>query len=208
MVAALAVPLAYEVFRAGYFGTLVPLPALAKNATDAHWHRGFTYLLDTVRPCWLWLPGCVLVAVFALGIKRLTSRERIVVAAPAIIGFLLAGYVVRVGGDFMHARMLLLPAFALLLPAFVLPLGRVMFPAVVVLVGWTITIAWRVGDGKSHVTITHGIEDERVGYVHWIRRKHPIKPEPSSPRISHRRPPPPPCAMGSAGSSGNTAACP
>src|SRR5699024_2752372 len=32
-------------------------------------------------------------------------------------------YVLRVGGDFMHGRMLLLPLFALLLPVFVLPLN-------------------------------------------------------------------------------------
>ncbi|HSD87388.1 MAG TPA: hypothetical protein VLB44_07730, partial [Kofleriaceae bacterium] len=48
--AAIALPLGYEIFRAGYYGTLVPLPALAKGAGRAEWGRGYDYLRDFVDP--------------------------------------------------------------------------------------------------------------------------------------------------------------
>src|SRR3569832_330125 len=48
--AALALPLAYEVFRAGFYGTLVPLPALAKGASDTNWGRGREYLTCNLGP--------------------------------------------------------------------------------------------------------------------------------------------------------------
>lgn len=50
LVMGIALPFAYEVFRAGYYGTLVPLPALAKSASSALWGRGLAYALDYQRP--------------------------------------------------------------------------------------------------------------------------------------------------------------
>jgi arabinofuranosyltransferase len=43
---AAAVPLAYEVFRAGYYGLLVPSTALAKEASTSRWDQGVLYLRD------------------------------------------------------------------------------------------------------------------------------------------------------------------
>jgi arabinofuranosyltransferase len=172
-----ALPLAYEIFRAGYYGTLVPLPALAKSATDSEWSRGFGYLRDYNHPYVLWVPLAAVGALFAYVMrKRLVGkRELIVIAAPIATAVLDAIYVLRVGGDFMHARMLLVPTFALLLPAFVLPVRRFTVAAIAVLAGWAVTIAIATGDGESHVTGDSPLEDERVGYVLWTHHRNPIR---------------------------------
>jgi hypothetical protein len=48
MVWALALPVAYQIFRMGYYGSLVPNPALAKEASGARWGDGWNYLRETV----------------------------------------------------------------------------------------------------------------------------------------------------------------
>lgn len=60
-----ALPAAYEIFRAGYFGVLVPLPALTKEASDAVWTRGFAYFANFADPYRLWLPLMLLAALAA-----------------------------------------------------------------------------------------------------------------------------------------------
>ncbi|MFF8286053.1 hypothetical protein ACF06W_25505 [Streptomyces albus] len=54
--AAAALPCAYEIFRAGYYGVLVPLPALAKEASGTQWQFGWDYLRNTLDPYLLWIP--------------------------------------------------------------------------------------------------------------------------------------------------------
>jgi arabinofuranosyltransferase len=66
-------PAAYEVFRAGYYGLLVPLPALAKEAATTDLPRGAAYVWDFVVPYWLTWP---LVAVGALVAAGLFRRSR------------------------------------------------------------------------------------------------------------------------------------
>ncbi|PAZ15911.1 hypothetical protein CLM62_11170 [Streptomyces sp. SA15] len=126
-------PLAYEIFRAGYYGVLVPLPGIAKEAGASHWRRGAGYVQETLGPYWLWPVIPVLVAVLVLLLVR-TRRQRragdcarvsfAVLLAPIGAGLLLAGYVVRVGGDYMHARMILPALLLLLLPVLVVPADR------------------------------------------------------------------------------------
>ncbi len=48
--AAGALPGAYEVFRAGYYGHLVPLPAVTKEASRSLWGRGLGYVADLALP--------------------------------------------------------------------------------------------------------------------------------------------------------------
>ncbi|MFD9204111.1 hypothetical protein ACFWDP_38345, partial [Streptomyces anthocyanicus] len=55
--AAGALPVAYEVFRAGYYGHLVPLPAVTKEASQSLWGRGLVYLGDFTHPYLLWVPA-------------------------------------------------------------------------------------------------------------------------------------------------------
>ncbi|MGI5352743.1 hypothetical protein ACQEU8_31860 [Streptomyces sp. CA-250714] len=136
--AALALPVAYEVFRAGYYGVLVPLPAIAKEASGTQWEYGFGYLLNTLDPYVLWVPLGLLAAFGLYELVRARVRhapgrpapdartaDAALRGAPVLAGLLSAFFVVKVGGDFMHGRMVLPALFLVLLPVFLLPLGRV-----------------------------------------------------------------------------------
>ncbi len=116
-----AVPLAYQVFRMGYYGLLVPNTAVAKDASSTRFHQGFVYLADFTSPYRLWIPLLVLLVLFLLTASHLSRADAVRCAAAAGSGLLMALYVIAIGGDFMHARMLLPPMFALLLPAMLVP---------------------------------------------------------------------------------------
>jgi arabinofuranosyltransferase len=51
-----AVPLANQAFRMGYYALLVPNTAVAKEASGAKWGAGWRYLTDLIVPYALWLP--------------------------------------------------------------------------------------------------------------------------------------------------------
>ncbi len=135
------VPVAYQIFRMGYYGLLFPGTALAKDAAGNKWSQGWIYLTNFDQPYLLWLPA-LLLAVLALvllanrgrpwWIRRPTpygySRlARVVQSPPAVVifivvsGLLQALYWIRQGGDFMHGRVLLTPLFCLLAPVAVIP---------------------------------------------------------------------------------------
>jgi arabinofuranosyltransferase len=126
---ALALPLAYQIFRMGYYGSLVPNPALAKEASRARWSTGWDYMRRAVDPYVLWLPLILLVAgayVPFVRDQRAANRTRPLLIAAAFVtgGLLHALYTIRVGGDFMHARLLLPTLFALVAPVAVVPLAK------------------------------------------------------------------------------------
>ena len=54
-------PVAYEVFRMGYYGLLVPGTALAKDAAGDKWSQGMIYLSNFNGPYALWVPVLLLV---------------------------------------------------------------------------------------------------------------------------------------------------
>jgi arabinofuranosyltransferase len=174
--AGVALPLAYEIFRAGYYGTLVPLPALAKSASAAKWGRGFEYVIDYVVPYSFWLPLVAIIPLVALAIRTraFERRDLIVILAPIASGLLLALYVVRVGGDFMHGRLLLAPTFLLLLPALVWPVRKLTAASLALLAGWGIVTGYTRGQQPN--AWQPYVMDERNGYAHWTRSRHPIDP--------------------------------
>lgn len=140
---ALALPVAYQIFRMGYYGSLVPNPALAKEASRARWGEGWEYLRRTVDPYVLWLPlGLLALGAYIPLVRDFRARNRtrpiLVVVAFVIGGLLQAVYTVRVGGDFMHARLLLLSLFAFVAPVAVVPL-RKQYAAAFLVVPWVIT---------------------------------------------------------------------
>jgi arabinofuranosyltransferase len=121
----LLVPLAYQLFRMGYYAALEPNTALAKEAGSADWGRGWAYLKDFVRPYYLFVPVAVLLGFAAFQLRPLRKSSRaltVLVVAPPACAAIHALYIVRVGGDFMHARMLLPSLFAAMLPVAVVSL--------------------------------------------------------------------------------------
>jgi arabinofuranosyltransferase len=136
------VPVAYQIFRMGYYGLLVPGTALAKDATGSKWPQGFVYLANFNAPYLLWAPAILLVGLGAVvlvarggsqslrraaapgygRLRRLVHSPFAVVVFMLISGLLQALYWIRQGGDFMHGRVLLTPLFCLLAPIAVIPL--------------------------------------------------------------------------------------
>src|SRR6202008_1722728 len=126
-------PVAYEIFRMGYYGLLVPGTALAKDAAGDKWSQGMIYLSNFNAPYAVWVPVVLLVP---LGLLLMAARRRpaflrpvlapdygrlarAVQSPPAVVAFVLVSgllqglYWIRQGGDFMHARELLAPRFCL-----------------------------------------------------------------------------------------------
>ncbi|MEW5810579.1 MAG: flagellar motor control protein ZomB [Actinomycetota bacterium] len=136
------IPVAYQIFRMGYYGLLVPGTALAKDASGAKWDQGLIYLANFNRPYLLWAPAVLLIGLGLMVLllrgrprwaQRGTARQagwlaRTVQSPPAVVAFMLvsgllqAVYWIRQGGDFMHGRVLLTPMFCLLAPVAVIPL--------------------------------------------------------------------------------------
>ncbi|HEY3652162.1 MAG TPA: hypothetical protein VGL33_29610 [Streptosporangiaceae bacterium] len=102
------------------------MPALTKNAGESLWSRGFAYLAEFADPYFLWLP-LVVTTVLLVGLfQRLRTRrtDLVVAFAPVVAGVLHLVYVVKVGGDYMPARMLLPALFLVLLPILVVPRSK------------------------------------------------------------------------------------
>ncbi|MBI2943956.1 MAG: hypothetical protein HYY25_07120 [Candidatus Wallbacteria bacterium] len=176
------VPAAYQVFRMGYFAALVPNTALAKEAGLANWPQGWAYLLDTAGTYHLWAPLTVLAAWAGLELSRQSRTVRLLAAVPALGAFLSALYVVRVGGDFMHGRMLLPALFAALLPVSAVPWpaagarGRAGMAAAL-LAGWCLVcaVALRPASGGRFEAL--GVADERGFYVKMTGCENPVSAE-------------------------------
>lgn len=176
---AIAFPVAFEIFRAGYYGTLVPLPALAKSATHAEWERGFLYLLDVVRPYWLIIPIPALAAIGVYALRRVPASraDRIVAVTPIIAAVLVSIYILRVGGDFMHGRMWLTPLFLAALPATMLPFDRATAVPIGVVWLWAAVIGPVRNDHKNN-GVAWFTNDERLGYATWTGEWNPIDDAP------------------------------
>ncbi|WP_244976278.1 flagellar motor control protein ZomB [Nocardia huaxiensis] len=189
------VPIGYQIWRMGYYGLPYPNTAVSKDAGGAKWQQGFTYLGDFVGPYHLWLPLLIL-AVSAFVIVRPQRLSTPALRSPAMVvlvmlvsGVALTVYELRVGGDFMHGRMLLPQLFCLLLPVMVLPVRlsgnaahgnrvRWLVPAgVVITAAWALwacgTCAVQTGTSVG----ASGIVDERIYYVLGTGHDHPIRAE-------------------------------
>lgn len=168
LAAALPVPAAYEIFRMGYYGLLTPHTAVAKSAAGSNWSAGWTYLRDLVDAHWVYVPLAIAVLVGALlfrgGFRGGGMRGRRLAIALVCLGCALAHalYVLRVGGDFMHGRMLLLPLFALLVPLMAVPYNRAAGLAGAAVVAWA---ALAVARPPSVDESTYHLEDGSLGIV-------------------------------------------
>ena len=177
------VPLGYEVFRMGWFGLLVPNTALAKESSRAVWARGWGYLADLVEPYHLYVP--VLVCAALLGLTGWTARwdRRVLglVAVTLAAAAVSALYVVRVGGDFMHGRLLLPMVFQALCPVAVVPVLAgvawrrwVSAGLLAGLLAWCAVSATSLRISYPSAIGPDGFADERGVYVTASRTDNPV----------------------------------
>lgn len=179
---ALPVPAGYQIFRMGYYGLLTPHTAVAKSAGDAEWASGWNYVQDLADPYLLWLALALLVALGAVTLwrvsasapERVTGRARLRTPVAVTTLILVAGtihvlYVLRVGGDFMHGRMLLLPLFALLLPVALVPLSDLRNTSMrwdaITAVGLTAVCWWSVSTTLTGHPIDWETDYDELGIV-------------------------------------------
>lgn len=202
-------PVAYQIFRMGYYALLVPGTALAKDATGSKWHQGWIYLANFAGPYALWIPVLLLAVLVPLllvtrgnpwwirrsdprrGLARLVQSPTGVVAFMVFSGVVQAAYWTRQGGDFMHARVLLVPVFCVLAPVAVIPLvfpdgsrlsretGYWLAGAVGLVwlgvAGWSLWAANSPGMGVNATRIGYdGIIDERRFYSQATGQAHPL----------------------------------
>lgn len=187
---AAAIPVTVQVWRMGYYALLVPNTALAKEAFDTRWDQGWIYLMDFVEPYWLPVALAPVACFLVLLVRATTSlgaRWRLVaLVAGALVHAL---YIVRLGGDFMHARMLLPPLFALLVPVAVWPTtppwprrrsrafswsNRLLLGSLgtwALLCGFLLRVPY---EGRIDVS---GIADEVPYYRNLARHPNPVTPE-------------------------------
>lgn len=215
------VPLGYQIWRMGYYGLPYPNTAVAKDAGGAKWGQGFTYLWDLVGPYYLWVPLLVLLVAGVVAARGKpgapadpggrhaapdeqprwnVQRIRLWLRSPGAVvtlvlvsGFLLTVYALRVGGDFMHGRMLLAQLFLLLLPVAVVPIRlpagglrsstatdwsfAVVLFALLGAAGWALFAANTTAIKTGTKISSTGIVDERVYYVLNTGHDHPILAE-------------------------------
>ena len=175
----LALPVTYQLFRMGYFASLEPNTAIAKEAGASNWGRGWAYLKDFVGPYALLLPLLALfayVAIEARGSARIPRRLLLLGVAPVVCGLLHALYIVRVGGDFMHARMLLPSLFGVLLPVTVIVprAGGWRLAVALLVVPWAVVCAATLRAPYANRLSSGPVDDERAFYVAYSKNAHPI----------------------------------
>ena len=159
-----ALPVFVEIFRMGYYGTLVPNTALAKDSSGAYWDEGWKYFHNFVDPYWLWVPAVAVVLAIALGISRGRPRAPVVAMLALPIGGVLHGlYIVQSGGDYLHARLLLPTVFAILAPVAAIPWCWRMVAPILIAVCWGIAAAgfMRMTTPFQFRALTHGVIDGR-----------------------------------------------
>ncbi|WP_290277302.1 flagellar motor control protein ZomB [Corynebacterium faecale] len=190
---ALPVPAGYQIFRMGFYGLIVPHTAVAKSASDSMWGTGWDYVLNFTGPYNLWLGLALLIAA---GLVTVTRGHRdafrrptrlhlrtpaMVIALVVICAFIHFLYVIRVGGDFMHARMLLPPLFALLLPMAVIPISVVdrtwqdLVSGVLVVAVWIWSTVIFV-NGHNWEDQGGDVVDEREFWIDFTNRDHDNPP--------------------------------
>jgi arabinofuranosyltransferase len=175
----LAAPVAYQLFRMGFFATVLPNTALAKDASAALWDRGLRYVGNFTGPYAVWVPLVALVALVALCRPWRANRAWITVAlGMALPATLQLVYVVRVGGDYMHGRFLIVPVLALIAPVAVVPLDlahrgwRRQAPVLAVLGIWMVVCAFSL---RPRTFDTPAMEDQRAAVVGITHEQHPVR---------------------------------
>ena len=177
--AALALPIAYQIFRMGYYAALVPNSAFAKEASGSYWSQGWRYLLDFLQPYWLLVPllGLAFLSWVPSQYQRWKRRDAagvLLATLPVAAALLYALFITRIGGDFMHGRLLLPALFAVLLPVAVVRLSSpFQLVATLVILPWVIVCS-AVLRVPYDLIGPQGIANERGYFAAEARHPHPV----------------------------------
>jgi len=123
-------PLMYQIFRMGYYGMVVANTAVAKNASSLVPGRGWHYFTNFFFRYWLIFPIAIIIGSVGVSwVRRLAASRKDRGLLSVIVGLPVAGalcmlYVVLIGGDYIHGRMLLPGLFAIIAPFAVIPVRR------------------------------------------------------------------------------------
>lgn len=181
--AAAALPFGYELFRMGYYAALVPNTAIAKQAFAFNTKQGICYAKNFFSLYRLPIALSALLVFAVLQVRRfLLSGERILAAvsvALPVMAALHVGYVIAIGGDYMHGRMFLPALFAGLMPVSLVAFPRrsefgeylVAVGLTVPLAGWAVVCGTKLRVDKENVC---GIGDERGWYARMAGVSNPI----------------------------------
>lgn len=172
--AAAVVPGVVEIARMGYYAALLPNTLLAKEASLSNWPQGWRYLVDFASPYVLAVPVAIIAWLIVRESRADDRARRIARLAPAAGGVLYAVAVVRGGGDFMHARLLLPALFAMLAPVALVRMRTVVDVAAFAVLGcWAAlsAVAFRapIIEGPGD-----GISDQRAFYVEQAGVANPV----------------------------------
>jgi arabinofuranosyltransferase len=182
LVAALCLPVLYELWRMSYFAMVVSNTGLAKSGASSWWSQGATYLWNFGAPYTLWLPFLLALPLMAPRIRRWWQQgDRIgvlVLLTPAFAGCIDALYVTRLGGDYMHARLLLPAFFGLCLGIFiqVADLRTLLLVPFVGIICWSLVCAFwlRTSAGDAFLGIVNGISNARTTWIQITGNPHPV----------------------------------
>lgn len=170
--------LAWQIFRMGYFGLTVPNTFLAKEGFLSRWDQGFVYLHDLYGLYWLYPVIALLLAAAAtsafLSAQRCSDRTTAFSSWAIPLALLIAGAlhtaaVVRTGGDFMHARLLLPGLFFVLSAVAVVSLPSHRLLRLCALFGagaWLFAVVLCIRPPHRGGISSYGIADERAWYSH------------------------------------------
>lgn len=191
-VSAMALPVLYQLFRMGYYAALTPNTAFAKEAFDSRWTQGWHYVQHLTEPYALHVPVLLLVlsgVAHVLKAWRVRREVALMTCAALISAGLQFVYVVKVGGGFMHARLLLPAVWLAMLPALLVPLRRHVHaraPAHRARFVWSNVLTWVVCAVWAVVCASnlrvarenkHGIGDERGWYARIAGEENPYRIE-------------------------------
>ncbi len=184
----------YGIARAGYYGTLVPNTALAKEASRLLPRRGAEYLWDFVGTYFLIIPLLLaLIQAFILLRRQGDPRTRVALLALPVSGGLHVVYLVAIGGDYMHGRLLLTGLMAAVAPIAVVPVtarirpvrsgsqerGPAGYASAARAFGVLLVLGWAVVAGTSlrqTATGSSGLRllDEHDHMVGMAKQPHPV----------------------------------
>jgi arabinofuranosyltransferase len=177
--AALALPVAYELWRMAYFAMFVSNSELAKSGGGSDIPQGMVYVRSFITTYALWIPLLLALPILLPRIRRWWGggdhTGTVVLLTPLLAGILDWLYVLRLGGDYMEARLLLPGFLCLCLVVFV---DGAQFRTLMV-VPLVVIAVWAVVCGTSlrydHVTgWVNNMHDERALWISDTGEQHPI----------------------------------